>query len=303
MPGRIVFIGGTGRCGTTILRDCLCKHPEITSTPYKWRFIVDPDGLIDFYVGVTETWSPYIYDRKLKRLEELFRRLEYKSGDEPYWEYRLGMWLPNYRKHVDTLLEELTQFTYSNQWVGSRSIEGTIRYRYFSRGLSGAIRDFITGLVDDYLREHGGSIFIDADTWNILFFRDILRILPEAKLIHIWRDPIETICSLAKQRWMPGDIAKAAMVYRDILMRWEAIRHSIPAQTYTQIQLEELVDRPEIIMRDLCGWLGVDYNETMVSPVKRPPSRAIHLDRNTIVKLCATLRFTREAGYESPYCM
>jgi len=300
MPGNILFIGGTGRCGTTLLRDCLCKHPDMTTTPYKWRFINDPDGLVDFCSGTASTWSPYIYDAKLKRLEKLFSLLEYKCGDGPYWDYALGMWLPNYRRHVDTLIGELTQFSYSRGWVGSPNVETAI-YRYPARGLLGAVRDFITNIVNDYLTQTGGSIFVDADTWNILFFRDILHILPEARLIHIWRDPIETVCSLAEQRWMPDDIEQAAMIYRDLLMRWEAVRHSIPYYTYTQIQYEDLVNKPEETLYKICDWIGIDYTKEMLLPIGSPTSRVANLD--TIQELCNITRFTREAGYESTHCL
>ena len=60
----MILVGGTGRCGTSILKEILATHPNAASLPFEYRFIIDPDGIIDFYASYTATWSPYIADRK-----------------------------------------------------------------------------------------------------------------------------------------------------------------------------------------------------------------------------------------------
>src|SRR5690606_27486184 len=43
-PFAPALIGGTGRSGTTVLRDVLARHPAVCDFPES-RFLVDPDGL------------------------------------------------------------------------------------------------------------------------------------------------------------------------------------------------------------------------------------------------------------------
>ena len=49
MDNKVIFIGGSGRSGTNILRKLLSKHSQVASLPFEHRFIIDPDGIIDFF--------------------------------------------------------------------------------------------------------------------------------------------------------------------------------------------------------------------------------------------------------------
>jgi len=47
-----VFVGGTGRSGTTVMGDLLGKHPDVrTSTPIEIKFLSNRSGLLDVVFG------------------------------------------------------------------------------------------------------------------------------------------------------------------------------------------------------------------------------------------------------------
>ena len=78
---KTIFIGGSGRCGTKLLRDILGKHSKITALPFPTRFTIDPDGLVDTYKALTTgAWSPYIAGVKLSRMDDLFAALGIKDN-------------------------------------------------------------------------------------------------------------------------------------------------------------------------------------------------------------------------------
>ncbi|MEP5072315.1 MAG: sulfotransferase, partial [Crocinitomicaceae bacterium] len=64
---RIVFIGGTGRSGTTVLAKILSSHPNMMAFDFETRFLVDPDGLLSLFHTWNNNWSPYTASKALVR--------------------------------------------------------------------------------------------------------------------------------------------------------------------------------------------------------------------------------------------
>jgi hypothetical protein len=56
-----VFVGGTGRSGTTVMGDLLGKHRDVrTSTPIEIKFLSNRSGLLDVVFGRDESPSKKI---------------------------------------------------------------------------------------------------------------------------------------------------------------------------------------------------------------------------------------------------
>jgi len=53
----VVFCGGTGRCGTNVLKRVFARHPEVYTLPFEIRFLLDPGGIIDFYTSHSAQFS------------------------------------------------------------------------------------------------------------------------------------------------------------------------------------------------------------------------------------------------------
>ena len=131
LPKNTLLIGGTGRSGTSILNRIFSNHPDITDIP-EWRFLTDPDGIIDFY-NSSRFWSPYHYDIRLKRLESLlysvnngssfhrifkameilkFGRLVSRKIVPRYSGIRVHRYCPDFSSHVQNLICSLKQFSF-----------------------------------------------------------------------------------------------------------------------------------------------------------------------------------------------
>jgi hypothetical protein len=285
---RIVFIGGTGRCGTSITKEILATHPLVGSLPFEYRFIIDPDGIVDFYRTYAATWSPYLADKRIKRLASLLSTL----AEEPplhrflgnlihllssdgrcltprrYHGWNLNAHLPNFKHHVLGLLGDLTDFTFRARWVGtgSYSFRPSIWHApaKSEEELARILGGFVRRTIRDYLESIGRICYVEDNTWNILFARELVELIPEAKILHVIRDPRDVVASLIQQTWSPSDVQKAALWYRSLMTYWLAIRPDLPPDCYHEFNLETLVSSTEQVLREVCHFLDMPYDVALL---------------------------------------
>jgi len=284
---KICLIGGSGRSGTTILSRVFAKHPLISDVP-ELRFLIDPDGIIDFYTTF-QAWSPYHFDLKLKRLKNLLQSVTYSHPlNKPFfllqktgilqmlpWNIRPRYanicatgFCPKFPKIVNELIERLTTFRYSGYWEGMNAIQQKeFFYNSFHEKseLTKILRDFLQQVIVCILEYQRVSYYLEKNTWNILWFDKILELIPDSRLVHIYRDPRDVVTSFTRQTWMPSDPLKSALIYRDIIQHWWDIKVKIPNHTYIEISLESLVNDTESILRKICTFWDLPWHESLLS--------------------------------------
>lgn len=279
---KIVFIGGTGRCGTSILKEALALHSQAASLPFEHRFIVDPDGIADFYASACISWTPYVMDARLRRLGRFLRGLAHEPLSKhimaqvarmlnltppqyPGWE--LARWLPNFEHHVDELVERLTDFVFPARWPSAPAWRRNpqMRHCYKEREeLAKNLGMFIEAVINDLLKETGKQFFVEDNTWNILFAREIVDLLPDAKIVHIFRDPRDVVASFVHQQWCPHNPVQAAQWYNALMAHWFKVRGCLPAYSYREVSLERLVHDPMTVLHELCRFAEVDFDPAML---------------------------------------
>lgn len=282
----LCLIGGTGRSGTTVLKNTFERHPKCVSVP-EYRFPIDPDGLVDFYLSSKDNWSPYLFDKKIKRLRRLLRSIGRNNvllrGYGHYMQkFGIENWLPthlvpaycgiafsrrspNFNHLVDALISELTEFSYSGAWNGTRFLEKrTLRYSPPDPLLAQKLGSFWHNVIGDVCDYQNASYFIEDNTWNILWFDTILQLLPNAKLVHVLRDPRDVVASYMKMRWSPNDAAGAAKWYKGLINRWFQVRESIPQSSFKEIHLNELVGDPRGVLQEVSDFWGIPWSETLL---------------------------------------
>jgi hypothetical protein len=286
---QIVFIGGSGRCGTNVSKTIFSLHPEVATLPFEYRFIIDPDGLVDFYRSYSATWSPYLADRRLKRLERLLKTVARESlfhrltgnllrgldrngkilSPRRYHGWNLEAHLPDFKKFSRELMAELREFSFSGCWVGTESY--FYRPQIYHAGptvageLSQILGRFICRVISNLLLNYDKKFYVEDNTWNILFARELQELMPQAKLLHVFRDPRDVVASFIRQRWCPSDVKQAALFYRSIMSHWFIVRTELPPDFYLEYSLESLVKNPEQILRQICEFSKIPYHSVLLS--------------------------------------
>jgi hypothetical protein len=70
----MIFVGGTGRSGTTLLAEIIGQHPLVWNVPTETRFLVDPGGVRDLVPALSTTYTPFHGSDALTRFRNLLTR-------------------------------------------------------------------------------------------------------------------------------------------------------------------------------------------------------------------------------------
>jgi Sulfotransferase family len=99
------------------------------------------------------------------------------------------------------------------------------------------------------------------------YWRDmalILRLFPDAQVIHLVRDGRACAASLKQVHWWPSGVpgAIAAWVLADRELR--RVGQRLPADSYHRLRYEDLLADPRAELSALCKFLGEDFDEAML---------------------------------------
>jgi hypothetical protein len=284
----LVFIGGSGRSGTSITKVILGTHPQVATLPFEYRFIIDPDGIVDFYSSYTSAWSPFLADRKLKRLERLLGMLAEESWQDRlasnllqmlnsdgrivsprrYHGWHLEAHLPHFKQYCQELVAELREFLFPACWVGTESYTCRAQLHHVKpksrEQLAPILGKFICRVINSYLAEHGKQFFVEDNTWNILFARELTELVSGARFLHVYRDPRDVVASFKEQRWCPSDVRQACLWYRSIMEHWFTVRADLPEYSYYEFGLERLVSDTKTTLYELCEFTGIPYDAVLL---------------------------------------
>lgn len=306
-----VFIGGTGRSGTTILARMLSLHKDIFTIPFETRFIVDPYGLADLVDALSEKWSLYNGDRALRDFKNLMETLyptqaEYllkmalfkllpKIGISPpkYVQTISKPWIqrkyPPFSPPIKNILtrnqyflilenfyNQITLQEYRGYWVGS-GVMGhpsiIITKKYNKEEVMKLAYEFICEFIRPVLKRVNSQIWVDHTPTNIGRVLFLNDLVPTMKFIHIYRDPRDVVSSYKTKTWGGNSVSNAANIIDQTLRKWEQDKQLLSDNTYIEISLEDLVSNTYETAKHLHEFLSIDFQEnTFILDLKKSHS-------------------------------
>lgn len=94
----------------------------------------------------------------------------------------------------------------------------------------------------------------------------LLRLFPDAQIVHLIRDGRDCVASLKEMPWYKGNIYSAISGWAEAI---DFARHGaqrLPAGSYHELQYEHLISDPESTLRALCDFIGEDFSPAMCEP-------------------------------------
>jgi hypothetical protein len=139
-----------------------------------------------------------------------------------------------------------------------------------------------------YARRFGKPRWGDKRPSYMQHLDSLLRLFPDAQVVHLIRDGRDCVASLKEVSWYKRDVFHAAATWTQTidLGRRAAVR--LGPHSYHQLQYEHLVDDPGAELRRLCAFLGEDYDPRMTQPQRIagtviPPQKRWHRNTRTVV--------------------
>jgi hypothetical protein len=224
-PSPLVFVGGTGRSGTHVIASMLDRHSGFHSVPIECRFHVNPQGFPDLLAGrVTK-------DRFLRKLRRFWWR-RIRAG-EPLPALLPGLPLGRQTRGLFKI-------------VPKERFEAAVER--FDAGYEAdpeaACRALFLELLRPLAEEAGKPGLVEMSCFTIAQAPTLVRLFPEAKLIHTVRDGRDAGSSKVgkrQKREHPRDARQGVAWWQGRLAEAEAGARSVPAGRLLTISLDELV--------------------------------------------------------------
>jgi tetratricopeptide (TPR) repeat protein len=111
----------------------------------------------------------------------------------------------------------------------------------------------------------------DKAPFNFEFLGQLRLLLPDARIIHCRRRPIDTALSIFfmnfasshSYAWDRGDVVFAYRQYERLMDHW---RRVLPSDRFTEVQYETLVADREAETRRLIAFCGLDWDDACLAP-------------------------------------
>jgi len=110
-------------------------------------------------------------------------------------------------------------------------------------------------------------VLCESRPMNFQFAAFIARALPGARFLHVTRDPVDNCISILARpggeagvpSHEPARLASAYLDYRRLMLHWDK---QLPGRLF-EVSYESLVEKPDTVLRVLCGFLGIRYGSAM----------------------------------------
>ena len=276
------MIGGTGRSGSNVLRDRLCRHPDMAALPFESRFPVDPDGLFATFRALNAGPTPFEQHRIVARFAHLMARVARRGPLDQlarvairalrkaglrqiilraYADWELETHFPGFEAASRELVNAIAPVAYPGIWPGRPGTRnGTANHIALRAGdpaLEAAFRRFLAKILDGFLERHDARVLVDDNTYNLFFAPEIVRLMPDAHLLHIVRDPRDVVASFLRQRWCPDDPDAAIHFYRVSMDHVMTALERVDAERVTELRLEDLAQDPDPPLQALVAKMGL----------------------------------------------
>ena len=236
-----VFVGGTGRSGTTVVGDLLGNHSQIrTSTPIEIKFLTNKSGLVDVVFG---------YSSEIEKSAGKVSILNFRT-------YRKRK--QKEKERFSKILAEFNKFIWEKWWdidappphgrglisgIAKSDLENLLKTleRDLKINRKWAARRFMANFISKQFDAGDEIYWVETTPMNIPEANKLQELFPHALFINMVRDPRDVIASLLTKKWGPTTPLEGLEWIEKRLMAGHDALSVIKPEKKITIALEDLV--------------------------------------------------------------
>jgi len=220
---KVIFIGGSGRCGSTLIAELLDFHPEVASIFEVHSFVF----LLKLIKNGIQPGMPLL-------------KSQYKTIEQallPETEY-------NWRITADEALFSWEKFIIEPVSSGESLLKSARNWLDYIHTIQ-IIRD--------------GSNFIAHKTPVLtMYLPEIKKLYPESLFLHIIRKPQDVIFSYLEQNWGPANLDEGINWYCERVESFYKQKENF--SDVIEIKFEELISNPVLILDSIQNAANIQNN-------------------------------------------
>jgi omega-hydroxy-beta-dihydromenaquinone-9 sulfotransferase len=271
----------------------LRRHPDILQVAAENKLIAEPYGLVGLMANLTDRWGAMEGNQAVANFRYFATQLRRRGYHHPaaralarllgrrrerlllkvapslrYSVHRIGtnFGLEHYDACVDRLVDRLVFAVDRTRPLESYGILDPyyVARKFEREDLAEILRGFLDDLYAPHLAKKHKPRWCDDTPRNVAHVDFLLELFPEAKFVHMVRDPRDVVASYNKIKWASSDTAANVHIVTSVIRTWLQLRPRIPAGSYVEIRLEDLVAAPGPTLRSLCDFLGVEFSDRLL---------------------------------------
>ena len=248
-----VFIGGSGRSGTTVTLNMLKRHPNFhASLPREIKFLTSRHGLLDLVYN-----RPFSVEEDLHGLRfNLVTRILPLIGRDTmqFFTRNLnGRWWsePGKAGKPRGLVQSISKDVVDQ--AHERFIQS------FKSDPENASRDFFYSLAQAQFNKPDIKFFGDSTPVNMMHSRQIKELLPDARFINVIRDGRDVALSITKERWGPNEPYAGLKWWANRVLKSAEALAKVDQKSVHEFRIENLIVHVrDVAYKNILNFLELD---------------------------------------------
>jgi hypothetical protein len=136
---------------------------------------------------------------------------------------------------------------------------------------AGSFAAVVSAPYEAWARREGKPRWGDKRPQHVLALPLLVRLFPDAQILHVLRDGRDVALSLAGKAWGQRSAYTAAAYWRRCVEAGLVDGRPLGPDAYHELTYEELVAAPESTLRRVCAFLHEEFDPAVLRPARLPP--------------------------------